>query len=141
MSVKEVHSDSEYFLTCTHKGPGGGLVLRNKNAHFLISGVYVGMAIYNDTDGSNGLVTAVTETSVTCTLAGGAANTWTNGDTAYIYKTATKDSFLSAIDTDRSRGWKVVKGDVLDADGWRPEDADLDRDDKEVFGPGQPERR
>ena len=141
MSVKEVHTDSEYMLTCTHKGPNGGLVLRNKDARFTISGVYVGLAIYNDTDGSNGLVTAVTDNEVTCTLAGGAANTWTNGDTAYIYKTATKDGFISAIDTDRSRGWKIVKGDVLDEDGFRPEDADLDRHDKEVWSPGFPERR
>jgi len=141
MSVKEVHTDSDYQLTCTHKGPNGGLILRNKDAHFALCGIAVGVAIYNDTDGSNGLVTAVTDTQVTCTLAGGAANTWTNGDTAYIYKTATKDGFLSAIDTDRSRGWKVVKGDVLDEDGFRPEDADLDRQDKNTFGPGQPERR
>jgi hypothetical protein len=136
MSVKEVNLDDEYMLTCTHDYEDGGLVLKNKNAHFLITGVTVGVAIYNDTDGSNGLVTAVTETSVTCTLTGGTLNTWTNGDTAYIYKTATKDSLISSIDTDRSRGWKVVKGDVLDEDGFRPEDADLDED---AFSPGFPE--
>jgi hypothetical protein len=140
MSVKEVHKDSDYMLTCTHKGPNGGMILRNKNARFVISGVYVGLAIYNDTDGSKGIVTAVEDNAVTCTLAGGTANTWTNGDTAYIYKTATKDSFISSIDTDRSKGWKVTKGMALDDDGFFPEDADLDRHDRHVFGPSQPEK-
>jgi hypothetical protein len=140
MSVKEVHTDSDYCLTCEHKG-GSGLTLHNKGAHFLTCGVYVGQAIYNDTDGSNGLVTVVTEDDVTCTLAGGTLNTWSNGDTAYFYKTAAKDGFISSIDTDHSKGWKVKKGDVLDDDGFRPEDADLDRHDREVFGPGQPSRR
>ncbi|MFA5377523.1 MAG: hypothetical protein WC455_17360 [Dehalococcoidia bacterium] len=141
MSVKDVHTDNLYSLTCEHKGPDGTTTLRNKDAHFVIAGVYVGQYIENDTDGSSGAVTAVTDTTVTCTLTGGSANTWTNGDTAYFYLTDEKDSFISSTDTDRSRGWKVVKGDVLDDDGWRPEDADLDRDDREVFGPGQPERR
>jgi hypothetical protein len=141
MSVKEVHNDSEYLLRCTHDYADGGLILKNKSAHFKICGVTVGVAIYNDTDGSNGLVTVVEDSAVTCTLAGGVSNTWTNGDQASIYKTATKDSFISAINTDRSKGWKVTKKDQLDEDGFFPEDADLDRHDKNVFGPGQPETK
>jgi hypothetical protein len=139
--VSEIHTDSDYLLAAKHNSAAaGGLILINKNAHFKSCGVTVGVAIYNDTDGSNGLVTVVTEDRVTCTLAGGTNNFWTQDDQAYIYKTATKDGYISKITTDRSAGRKVTRPSQLDDDGFLPDDADIDREERETFGPGQPER-
>lgn len=138
--VTVVHIDGDYLLRCTHQYGSGGMVLKNKNADFLSCGVTVGVAIYNDTDESNGLVTAVTEDSVTCTLTGGTNNYWSYGDQASIYKTATKDGYISKITTDRSRGWKVTKPSQVDDDGFLVGDGDLDHDGEHVFGHGQPER-
>lgn len=137
--VRETHRDNETLATGTHDGADSSSTLREIGADFKSCGVYAGLAIYNDTDGSNGLVTDVTEDEVTCTLSGGVNNHWNNGDTYSIYKTGTKNSIISSIWTDRSRGWKSDK-DNLDR-GWRPEDVDLDRDTRHIFGPGQPERR
>ncbi len=138
--VIETHTDSEYLLRTTHTFGSGGLVLKNDDAHFRLSGVTVGRAIYNDTDGSHGLVTEVAEGSVTCTLAGGINNYWSRNDQASIYKTATKDSFISKITTDRSAGRKVTKPGELDEDGFFIGEGDIDRHDPHVFGPGQPNR-
>lgn len=138
-AVKVTHTDSDYLATGTHSGASGGLILRNKGADFKSCGVTVGIAIYNDTDDSNGLTTAVTENEVTCTLAGGSNNTWTNGDTYKIYKTSSKDSTISHIYTDRRFGKKVVRGDILTRRGFFPEDQDLDEDIDEIFGEGFPE--
>lgn len=137
--VREVHRDDEALATATHDGADGSATLRNVGADFKSCGVSVGLAIYNDTDGSNGLVTAVTEDEVTCTLAGGVNNHWNKDDTYSIYKTGTKNSVISSIKVDKSRGWKAEPEKDLDR-GWRPEDVDLDRDTRHVFGPGQPER-
>lgn len=136
--VKVSHKDDDYLATGSHAGADGGLILRNDGADFKSCGVTVGVAIYNDTDGSNGLVTAVTENTVTCTLSDGTNNTWTKDDTYYIYKTSAKDTAISNIYTDRRFGRKVVRGDILTRKGFFPEDADLDSKDEHVFGPGQP---
>ena len=136
---KVSHIDDDYLATGTHSGADGGLVLRNKGADFKSCGVTIGVAIQNDDDSSAGLVTAVTEDTVTCTLASGTANTWTNGDTYYIFKTAAEDTFISSIYTDRRFGGKVVKGDILNSKGFFEADADLDQDIDEIFGEGQPE--
>ena len=137
--VVEVHKDDSYILKCQHTFGSGGLILKNRDVDFLAFGIYVGQAVHNETDGSTGVVTAVTHETVTCTLAGGTANTFTRDDVVYFYATTSIDTYISSMTTDRSRGWKVTKRAQLDDDGWLPEDADLDRDNKEVFGPGQPE--
>jgi len=128
--------------TGTHKGADGASILKDPEADFLSCGINsdVGQAIYNDTDGSNGTVTASTEDTVTCTLTGGTNNTWANGDTYFIYKTDTKGATLSTHYTDKRFGRKVTDKAEL-VDGIQPADADLDEHDEHVFGPGQPERR
>jgi hypothetical protein len=135
-----IHTDSDPLIRCTHQYGSGGMILKHKNQDFKSCGVIVGLAIYNDTDGSNGLVTEVTEDSVTCTLSGGTNNYWSYGDQASIYKTATKDSYISKNTVDRSRGWKVTSENELDKDGFLIGDGDKDRDDKEVWSSGFPER-
>jgi len=137
-AVAEVHKDSDHLSTGTHKGSSGTLTLSDPNKDFKSCGVAVGLAIYNDTDGSNGLVTAVTEDDVTCTLSGGSANTWTVGDTYKIYKTAAYNTTISTQYTDKRFGRKVTGKDRIEG-GLFPEDVDLDEYEKNVFGPGQPE--
>jgi len=138
---KTVHIDSDYLAQGTHKGANGVLIIYDKGKDFKSCGITVGVAIYNDTDGSNGLVTVVTEDTVTCTLSGGTNNTWTKGDTYSIYKTATKNSYISSLSTDRRFGRKVVKGDDLNTRGFFEDDVDTDQDRDNVWGEGQPEER
>lgn len=47
------------------------------------TGEYIGLTLYNVTDGSSCTVTASTNTTTTCTLAGGAANHW---DSTNVYQ-------------------------------------------------------
>lgn len=131
----ETHRDSDYLATGTHKGGSGDASLNDPGADFKSCGISgdLGQAIYNDTQSTNGNVTASTENTVTDDT-----NTWTDGDTYFIYKTATKNSVISTIWVDKSRGWKTEKKD-LDR-GWRKEDVDLDRDEPHTWGPNQPER-
>ena len=130
-------------MTGTHKGGDDASVLSHPGADFKSCGVdpNVGQLVLNDTDGSEGVVTAVTEETVTCTLTGGTDNDWDNGDTYIILKTDTEDAIISTHWTDRRFGQKVTNPAQLDVDGVFPEDADLDEEDDEIFGPGQPMRQ
>ena len=74
-AVKVVHNDTDYLATGTHHGADGASVLWDKNAHFKSTGVTVGVVAYNDDDESYGPITAVTEETVTATLASGTNNT------------------------------------------------------------------
>lgn len=135
--------DVDYpLMTGTHDGADGAAILQDKGADFKSCGVDpdVGQLVKNTTDGSEGAVTAVTEDTITCTLAGGTNNTWSNGDTYAILKTGTEDTVLSTQYGDRRFGRKVTHEDQLTEDGYLLDDVDLDQDDDEVFGPGQPER-
>ena len=133
--TREVHRDSDYMATGTHKGADSSASLWDKGKDFKSCGVAVGLAIYNTTQSTNGLVTAVTEDTVTDDT-----NTWDNGDTYETYKTAAKDGLISSIWTDVSRGWKSDKRELQK--GWRKEDLDIDRKKPgRVFGEGQPEKK
>lgn len=138
-ATKVTHTDSDYLVRGNHGGADGTLTLRHKGADFKSCGITVGIAIENDTDGSAGLTTKITENTITCTLSGGTNNTWTKDDQYSIYKTSSKDSTISHIYTDRRFGKKVVRGDILTRRGFFPEDADIDEDIDEIFGEGQPE--
>ena len=134
------HKDDENLATGTHAGADSAAALYDKTAMFDVCGVAVGLAIHNETQVTDGLVTVVTATTVTDDT-----NTWDNGDTYSIYKTAEKDTVISTIATDKSRGWKVTDPDKLNSNGWFPEDEDIDVDedgdqlDPRPWGPGQPE--
>lgn len=139
-SSKEIHLDSAYIATGTHDGADGTKTLRNIGAEFKSCNIGVGVVVENDTDGSSGVTVTITENEIVCTLAGGTNNTWTKGDTYYIYKTDTKDSYISSIDVDRRAGRRVKIGDQLTNKGYRPEDQDLDENNDEVWSPGHPEK-
>lgn len=135
--------DADYpLMTGTHKASSGASVLSDPGADFKSCGVDpdVGQLVLNDTDGSEGVVTAVTEDTVTCTLAGGTDNDWDNGDTYIILKTDTEDGVISTHWTDRRFGQKVTDPTQLNEFGVFPEDHDIDEVEQELFGPGQPER-
>jgi flagellin FlaB len=59
-------------------------VLTDSAATFVTDGVKIGDSVYNLTDGSNSIATAVTGTTVTGVLVNGTNNTWTSGDTYRI---------------------------------------------------------
>ena len=128
-------------MTGAHDGADGATVLQHMGADFKSCGVDpdVGQLVLNVTDGSEGVVTAVTEDTVTCTLTGGTDNDWDNGDTYKILKTATEDSLISTHWTDKRFGQKVTDPAQLNEFGVFPEDQDIDEVEKEIFGPGQPE--
>ena len=136
----ETHRDTDPLATGTHKG-AASLTINDPGKDFDSCGVMVGLAVKNTTDVSAGLVTAVTEDTVTCTLAGGSLNTFTNGDTYAIYKTATYNSLISSIYVDKRFGHRAVTRDELTENNLFPEDVDLDENGEKVFGKGQPQRR
>lgn len=121
----------------THKGTDSAAVLFDPGADFKSCGASVGSAIYNVTDGSDGLITAVSENTVYCTLSGGVGNVWDYGDTYSIYKTSAYNSVISRITVDKRAGHKVTQPSDL-REGVLPEDVDLDENSEKVFGPGQP---
>lgn len=164
VASREIHRDSEPLFTGTHKGANGALVLRDPGVNFRALGVDPSLSLYieNETGGSYGNISAADEDTVTATLSGPAIlddsgeqildddgnpiiddlGAWNYGDTYNIYATSTKDSFISSVWVDVSRGWKIEKHDDVNREGWRNEDWDIDdRGRKNVFGPGQPEGR
>ncbi len=66
--------------TGVHTAVGHATIMTDANAHFVVNEL-VGLTIENVTDGSSGVVTANTETTVTvAALAGGTANAWATND-------------------------------------------------------------
>jgi hypothetical protein len=139
VAAKELHYDSEALSTGTHKGADSATVLFDRGKNFRSLGVDPDLELYaeNETLGTNGTVTAATEDTVTVS-----GVTWDNGDTYNIYKTSSKDSFISGQWVDVSAGFKINHPKEINKHGWRKEDWDIDdRGRKKVFGPGQPENR
>lgn len=69
-----------------HTGENNAAALTDSMAHFRTMGVEagVGMILYNLTDGSQGVVTEVSENVITAALAGGVENLWDTGDSFLI---------------------------------------------------------
>lgn len=138
----EIHLDSEALAMGTVQ-VGGATTFTDMTQDLRSCGVDPDLSLYceNTTDGSHGVVSAVSrdEHTVTCALSGGSVNVWTAGDAYKIYKTSTKDSEISKIWIDRRAGRKVTGKDRLEK-GILPEDIDLDEYRDNIFGPGQPER-
>jgi len=66
-------------VTGTHDGANNASVLTDSGASFVANGL-VGRVINNTTDGSSGVITANTATTITATLSGGTDNDWDSGD-------------------------------------------------------------
>jgi hypothetical protein len=130
------HKDDSPIAFGVHSG-ATGLNLINKLGYFKTCGITVGRAIYNTTDGSNGLITAVTDTTITCTLSDGINNEWTDGDAYEIYITGVKGATISQIEVDKRYGRKTSKYHRLNKDGYFKDDVD---EPDGVFTAGQPIR-
>ena len=131
----EIHRDNDYLASGMHDGTNGATTLSDKDADFKSCGVMVGAYIENETAGTNSNVASVSESEITTDD----NISWDNGQTYKIYITSAKNTKISSIWTDHSRGWRTDKEDLID--GWRAEDIDIDdHGKKHVFGPGQPER-
>lgn len=78
-----------------HTGANNAAILTDSMARFRNKGVRadVGMIVYNLTDGSQGVVTAVDDNNITATLTGGTDNDWDAGDS---YLIVTIDAFERA---------------------------------------------
>lgn len=140
MAIAEIHRDDDHIATGTHKGATSGTVLSDPGKDFRSCGIIAGVVVKNITDGSQALITAVTEDAITtAALTGGTSNDWTSGDTYKVYATATYNSIISTIWTDKRHGHKATRKDQLE-DGLFQEDRDLDEKGDKVFGAGQPER-
>lgn len=114
----------------------GSSYLYDKDACFRSLGVDPDLELYceNETQGTSGTVTVATDDTVTVD-----GVLWYYGDTYNIYKTSTKNSFISGTWCDVSRGFKINHPDEINRYGWRLSDWDIDdRGRKRVFGPGQP---
>jgi hypothetical protein len=85
----------------THTGAVNPTVMTDSAAHF-VTNELVGLTINNVTDGSSGVVTANTETTVTvAALTGGVTNKWNTGNAYTIpgadYDTADFDNFVASF--------------------------------------------
>lgn len=135
MASPELNRDNDHLATGTHESAGfDAKYLRRTGADFASSGIVSGSCVRNITQGTTGLIVSVTENELETTI------DWTVGDTYKIYRTGLYNSVISRIWTDVRHGRKATKQSEL-VDGLFPEDRDLDEEDENVFGPGQPERR
>lgn len=130
------HKDDSPVAFGNHSG-ATGLNLINKVGYFRTCGITTGRAVYNITDGSNGLIVVVSETTLACTLSGGASNQWTDGDEYEIYITGVKGTTISRLEIDKRFGRKVTKHHRLNKDGYFSEDVD---EPEGTFTIGQPTR-
>ena len=67
-------------LTRIHTGADNASILTDSLASFLTNNVRIGWYIRNTTDGSFGVITRVTATTITATLEGGTDNDWDTND-------------------------------------------------------------
>lgn len=107
--------------TCGPTASSGILLDRDANFDaYLITG----LVCYNTTKDTHGLITAITQTTITATDV-----LWTSGDAYEIYKTATKNSSISSTTIDDMYGRKVLREYELNLDEDIPGNQ---------FAPGQP---
>jgi hypothetical protein len=130
----ETHICDSPIAIGTHNRGSGATSLIEPGADFKSCGIAIGMPIFNITQDTNGLITIVTENSITDDT-----NTWDEDDEYEIYVT-TKNAFISSQVVDKRFGRRTDPKEMID--NLRPEDTDLDEDDEneDIFGPGQPER-
>ena len=123
--------DTDALIKGTQKGPTGTTII-DRGKDFKSCGAIVGLAVQNVTAGTFGHIVSVTsEDEIICDIS------FANGASCEIYHTATYNSVISKIYTDRRFGHKVTNPNEL-IDGIFPEDRDVDEDGRKAFGPGEP---
>lgn len=64
----------------THTGSGNVAILTDSSADFIKSNIKIGQKIFNTTDGSDGIITVITSTTIEGTLSGGTDDDWDASD-------------------------------------------------------------
>lgn len=126
----ETHTASDPIATGAHAGSDSANSLYVKRGFFKTCGIQVGSPIYNTTQVTDGLITAITETTITDDT-----NSWDNGDLYEVY-VQTKDSYISHIVIDKRYGRKTNPAEM--ENDLHKNDIDLDEYEDNVFGSGQP---
>ena len=67
-----------------HDGANGASAFFDSNGNFMNDGVVIGDIIYNETDGSYGVIVNVTRNQITGRLRGGVNNSWATDDVAIV---------------------------------------------------------
>lgn len=106
-AVAEVHKDDSSIATGRHDGADGASVLRLMGFNFKSLDMN-GRLIKNITDASSGVISDVTEDTVTVTLTGGTRNNWNRDDLFRIFLTAAENTYISTIYTDKRFGQKAL---------------------------------
>lgn len=76
---------SNFVVDGTHTGANGASILTDSAADFIDEGVVIGDIVYNTSNGSSAVISAVTATTISGSLAGGSSeNDWDTGDSYYI---------------------------------------------------------
>ncbi len=99
----------EATATGTHDGGDNTDFLTDGSEDFLTAGVQVGDVLTNDTDGSTTIVTAVTATTMTGALSGGAESDWDDGDTFTVTLRGVVESIRNDRRSQREQGRVVMK--------------------------------
>ena len=81
-----------YVAEGTHTATGNAAVLTDSTADFVNWGVGVGDTVFNDTDGSSAVITAVDATTITGVLSGGTDDDWDTSDVYHVNKTLVQQS-------------------------------------------------
>jgi hypothetical protein len=94
------------------------------------TGAYIGMKLYNITDASSCTVTASTNTTTTCTLAGGTANHWDSTNAYQLGPGPTQSGSMFYVGGDGTFRWPstVGYGACIMADGVQDLDVDMASD-------------
>lgn len=121
----ETNKDDTAIMSGAHTGSNSASDLYHADQNFDVCAT-VGAVCYNTTQGTSGLITATTVNTVTVT-----GVTWDTDDLYEIYKTDTKDGYISSFKTTKILGRKWTN--------WYTDENELDLPDG-TFGPGQPER-
>jgi hypothetical protein len=125
------HHTRDFLIAGTQKGTG--TTITDPGKQFKSCGTYASLAVRNITDSTSGHIVSVTEDAAVTDI------TFHVTDVYEIYKTTTYGSKLATVYVDRRAGQKVNDPSQTDH-GILVEDVDLDENEKNVFGPGQPWR-
>ena len=119
-SITNIQTDGTVF-TGTHDGAGNAATLSDSGAAF--TSLVIGRTVFNTTDGSSGVVTAFTATTLTATLTGGTDDDWDASDT-YTLETGARCSARGKAHLDLT----VVYNNVIEGNGTKTDRVYMDSD-------------
>lgn len=103
---------SEDNIRGTHNGSNNSSILVDTSASFLAQDISNGDILSNDTDGSSGMITKITKTTIEASLSGGTDNDWDIGDNYSIPVNNPKEIYYWDYREDKKRWVKFVQTDI-----------------------------